>query len=40
MNSETLRKRLGAAESNELRVIGTTTSDNSRILIVTASLQP
>lgn len=38
MSSEELRKRLGTAESGILRVLGTTASDNSRVLIVSEAI--
>ena len=34
MTSEELRRRLGSAESDTLRVLATTASDGSRLLIV------
>ena len=35
MTSEELRRRLGTSESDTLRVLATTASDNSRLLIIT-----
>ena len=37
MTSEELRRRLGSAESDTLRVLATTASDSSRLLIVTSN---
>ena len=35
MTSEELRRRLGTSESDTLRVLATTASDSSRLLIIT-----